>query len=130
MAERIRQLQSHQVGVFDDIPFDESCFGKMFDLTTIECQYCANQSFCGNKHFNSLTIPPEMVSVPFLDGAKLDTLDRDEVIRVNLGKPKLLVLLYLKAHGKVSENLAAAYLEVLCKERNLIIKNGILSHGE
>lgn len=128
MAERKRQIQAHQVGVFDDIPFDESCFGKMFDLTKVECQYCANQSFCGNKHFKSLP-NLENTSTPFLDEAVLPTLDRDEVVRINLGKPKFLVLIYIKTKGKVSQELAEAYLEVLCKEYNLIIKNGLLTNG-
>lgn len=125
--ERKRQMTSRQVGVFDDTPFDESCFGKMFDLTQAECQYCANQSFCGNKHFR--TLPSLETASPFLDEACLDVLDRDEVVANIVGKLEMFALIYIKTKGKVTQALASAYLEVLCKEKGLIIKNGVIKNG-
>lgn len=124
---RVRQMQSKQVGVFDDIPFDDTCFGKLYDLTQSECQFCANQNFCGAKFF-ATKLKPAIESQPttYLDTVTLVEIDRDNLVSLIVGKPKIIALLTIKNKGNCSQELAEAYLSTLLKEYNLTVINNII----
>lgn len=103
---------------------NDSCFGKEFDLTDANCQYCSDMAFCANAKLKSL--PPLNVEAPFLSEAKLPELDRAGLVTKYTNKPYVFLRGVVKTQGNVIESLADMYAKLLLEEYNCHIINGVI----
>lgn len=117
-----------------NIPTNDTCFGKEWDLATNDCQYCADNEVCGILFSKLVKSKVEELEAEktFLDQTDFSLINKKELLKGIDGMTTGHLMKYIQlATNSTDEVAIVEWIKRFVKEtEGLSIKKGVCSYGK